>query len=101
MRKRGGRYTTTFSPLGRMRTDGCLGSPGYGFWAAIASPFSAEPTPQEQTLAYPTNKERIMETTAGTDQALTEKVLNAYSNIESPRLKLIVSVRIKHLRANA
>lgn len=42
-----------------------------------------------------------METTAGTDQALTEKVLNAYSNIESPRLKLIVSVRIKHLRANA
>ena len=28
-----------------------------------------------------------METTAGTDQALTERVLKAYSNIEDPRLK--------------
>ncbi len=40
-----------------------------------------------------------MKTIAGPDQALTEKVLRAYSNIENPRLKFIVSVLIKHLHA--
>ena len=40
-----------------------------------------------------------METLTGTDQALTEKVLNAYSKIENPRLKSIVSKLITHLHA--
>ena len=40
-----------------------------------------------------------METAAGTDRALTGKVLNAYSKIENPRLKSIVSTLIKHLHA--
>ena len=40
-----------------------------------------------------------METTVERDQDLTKKVLNAYSNIENPRLKTIVSVLIKHLHA--
>jgi hypothetical protein len=30
---------------------------------------------------------------------MTEKVLNAYSNIENPRLKSIISLLIKHLHA--
>ena len=38
-----------------------------------------------------------MVTTERPDQVLTEKVLNAYSNIENPRLKFIVSALIKHL----
>jgi len=29
----------------------------------------------------------------------TERVLNAYSNIENPRLKVIVALLIKHLHA--
>jgi len=40
-----------------------------------------------------------METLTGTDQALTEKVLNAYSKIENPRQKSIVSKLITHLHA--
>ncbi len=40
-----------------------------------------------------------MESTAGADQALTEKVLKAYSKIEDPRLKRIVSTLIEHLHA--
>jgi catechol 1,2-dioxygenase len=40
-----------------------------------------------------------MDKKTGTDTALTEKVLNAYSNIENPRLKSIVSILIKHLHA--
>ncbi len=40
-----------------------------------------------------------MENTALTDRGLTEKVLNAFSNIEDPRLKFIVSDLIKHLHA--
>jgi len=40
-----------------------------------------------------------METATARDRAFTERVLNAYSNIETPRLKFIVSVLIKHLHA--
>ncbi|HXE96680.1 MAG TPA: dioxygenase [Dongiaceae bacterium] len=40
-----------------------------------------------------------METAAGTDRALTGKVLAAYSKIENPRLKSIVSTLIEHLHA--
>lgn len=38
-----------------------------------------------------------MENTEFTDRGLTDKVLNAYSRIENPRLKFIVSDLIKHL----
>jgi catechol 1,2-dioxygenase len=40
-----------------------------------------------------------METTTDAGQALTERVLKAYANIENPRLKFIISVLIKHLHA--
>jgi catechol 1,2-dioxygenase len=40
-----------------------------------------------------------MDNTAIADRGLTEKVLNAYSHIESPRLKLLVSDLIQHLHA--
>lgn len=40
-----------------------------------------------------------MENIAVTDRSLTEKVLNAYSHIDNPRLKLIVADLIMHLHA--
>src|SRR5689334_14516643 len=40
-----------------------------------------------------------MKTMAGTGRTLTERVLNAYSKIEDPRLEAIVSTLIKHLHA--
>jgi len=40
-----------------------------------------------------------METLAGTERTFTEKVLNAYSKIEDPRLRCIVSTLVKHLHA--
>jgi catechol 1,2-dioxygenase len=40
-----------------------------------------------------------METAAGADLALTGKVLDAYSNIEDPRLRSMVAILIKYLHA--
>jgi hypothetical protein len=40
-----------------------------------------------------------MENTVLAGRGITEKVLNAYSNIENSRLKFIVSDLIKHLHA--
>jgi catechol 1,2-dioxygenase len=40
-----------------------------------------------------------MDNPAGTARDFTEQVLDAYSNIENPRLKFIVALLIKHLHA--
>lgn len=80
--RRGASYVTTFTPSGRMPTGGCLASPDCGPWAAIALPSSTQPAPRENKRRPIRRKGILMEATAGPDQAPTEKVLNAYSNIE-------------------
>jgi catechol 1,2-dioxygenase len=57
-----------------------------------------QPIPQGITPAFPAREELLMDNTAATE-GFTDKVLQAYANIEDPRLKFIVAVLIKHLHA--